>query len=144
MWGFAAEVCLHAMRLICSGAFDKYPGLKIILWHLGEGIPFFLSRIDNRWQVDKDTYKNDPANIELKKSPGQYFRENFYVTTSGMFWQPALQLVHAALGADRILFATDYPRESIKDAVQFIQSMPISDSDKGKILHLNAEKLLRL
>lgn len=144
MWGFAAEVSLHSMRLICSGVFDEYPGLKIILGHLGEGIPFFLSRMDNRWQRDKEMYKNDPSNVELKKNPSQYFRENFYVTTSGMFWQPALQLVHSVLGAERILFATDYPRESIKDTGQFIQSMPISDSDKEKICHLNAEKLLGL
>jgi predicted TIM-barrel fold metal-dependent hydrolase len=144
IWGFAAEAGLHAMRLICSGVFDKYPGLKIILGHLGEGIPFFLSRIDTRWQKDKGMFKDNPSHVELKKSPGQYFRENFYVTTSGMFWQPALQLVHSVLGAERILFATDYPREEIKDTGKIIALMPISDGDKEKICHLNAEKLLRL
>jgi predicted TIM-barrel fold metal-dependent hydrolase len=85
-----------------------------------------------------EAYKN------LKKNPSQYFKDNFYVTTSGMFWQPVLQFVCSVLGADRILFAADYPYESSKEAVQFIESMPISDGDKEKICHLNAEKLLAL
>jgi 5-carboxyvanillate decarboxylase len=142
LWGFAAETGLHAMRLICSGVFDKYPGLKIILGHLGEAIPFWLWRLDSRLleerEMDPAAYKN------LKKTPSQYFKDNFYVTTSGMFWQPVLQFVCSVLGADRILFAADYPYESSREAVQFIESMPISDVDKKKICHLNAEKLLRL
>jgi 5-carboxyvanillate decarboxylase len=136
MWGFAAESGLHAMRLICSGVFDKYPGLKIILGHLGEAIPFWLWRLDSRWSWSEGK--------KLHKNPSQYFKDNFYVTTSGMYWQPALQFVCSALGADRIMFATDYPYESSSEAVQFIESMPMSDVDKKKICHLNAEKLLRL
>jgi 5-carboxyvanillate decarboxylase len=48
-WGFAAEAGLHAMRLIMCGALDRYPQLKIVLGHMGEGIPFWLSRLDNRY-----------------------------------------------------------------------------------------------
>jgi len=132
MWGFAAEAGLHAMRLICSGVFDKYPRLKIILGHLGESIPFWGTRIDAQW-VGK-----------TQKKPSQYFRENFYVTTSGMFWQPALQLVLTTMGADHVLFATDYPYGSYKLSTQFMEALPIADNDKEKICHLNAEKLLRL
>jgi 2,3-dihydroxybenzoate decarboxylase len=144
MAGFAAEASLHAMRLICSGVFDKYPGLKIILGHLGEAIPFWLWRIDSRYLEEK----SDPASAEiyknLKKNPSQYFKENFYVTTSGMFWEPVLQFVSSVLGSERVLFATDYPYESSKEAAQFIESVQIDDGDKEKICHLNAEKLLRL
>lgn len=145
LWGFAAEAGLHAMRLICSGVFDKYPGLKIILGHLGESIPFWLWRMDSRLLEEKRSdlasalaYKN------FQKNPSQYFKDNFYVTISGMYWQPVLQFVCSVLGADRVLFAADYPYESSKEAVQFIESMPISDGDKEKICHLNAEKLLAL
>lgn len=145
MWGFAAEAGLHAMRLICSGVFDKYPGLKIILGHLGEAIPLWLWRIDNRWQKEKAVQPETDVYVKkLRKNPSQYFRENFYVTTSGMFWPPALQFVCSVLGADRILFAVDYPMEYIKEAVQFIESTPVSGGDKEKICHLNAEKLLGL
>jgi 2,3-dihydroxybenzoate decarboxylase len=145
MLGFAAETSLQAMRLILSGVFDKYPRLKIILGHMGEGIPFWLWRIDSRWWEErKRDPKSDLFYKNLRKNPSQYFRDNFYVTTSGMFWHPALQLVCSAMGADRVLFAADYPPESITDAAQFIESAPISARDKEKICHLNAEKLLKL
>jgi len=145
MLGFAAETSLHAMRLILSGVFDKYPKLKIILGHMGEAIPFWLWRLDSRLLEEKES---DAATAmfykDRKKDPSQYFRDNFYVTTSGMYWEPPLQFVLSVLGADKILFAGDYPYESLKDAVQFIDSAVISDSDKEKICYKNAEKLLHL
>ncbi|MFH1031558.1 MAG: amidohydrolase family protein [Chloroflexota bacterium] len=137
MAGFAAEVSLHALRLICSGLFDEYPKLKIVLGHMGEALPYWLWRIDNHW-------KRDPLSKKLKKTPSQYIKDNFFITTSGMFWGPPLMCAYLALGADNILFAVDYPFESSQEGVQFIQSVPICDSDKEKICHLNAEKLLGL
>ncbi len=148
MWGFAADAGLHAMRLICGGIFEKYPRLQIILGHLGENIPFQLWRLDNRWLNEKDGREGhfgaDISAKLMKKNPSQYFKEHFYVTTSGMFWPPALQLVLSAVGADRILFAVDFSAESNKVAAEFIESVPISESDREKICHLNAERLLRL
>jgi 5-carboxyvanillate decarboxylase len=137
MAGFSAEVSLHALRLIASGVFDEYPKLTIILGHLGEALPYWLWRLDN-------LYLRNPLIEKLKKSPGDYFRENFYVTTSGMFWQPPLMCAYLALGADRILFAVDYPMESNRMGVQFMEKVPICDRDKEKIYHLNAEKLFKL
>ncbi len=155
MWGFAIEAGLTAIRLICSGIFDKYPGLKIILGHLGEALPFWMARIDDRVQTSADT--NMVSNLEmkegaditpltkrLKKLPSQYFKDNFFVTMSGMMWQPALICTQLALGTDRILFASDYPFEQIREAVEFMEAAEISDSDKEKIFHLNAERLLGL
>jgi len=141
-WGFAAEAGLHAMRLICSGVFDRYPGLKIILGHLGEALPWWLWRLDSRWVViGREESSSAPL---AKKKPSQYIQENFYVTTSGMFWHPALQCCYSALGADRILFAVDHPYESNEDAVHFLDTASICDPDKEKIYHLNAEMLLGL
>lgn len=142
-WGFAAEASLHAIRLICRGVFDEYPGLKIILGHLGESIPFWLWRLDSRWPRDEMGIYSGPSK-KLQKTPSQYFKDNFYVTTSGMFWQPVIQFVCSVLGTDKVLFATDYPYESSKEAAQVIESMQMSDNDREKICHLNAEKLLRL
>jgi 5-carboxyvanillate decarboxylase len=136
MWGFAAETGLHAMRLICSGVLDKYPGVKIILGHMGESIPFWLWRLDSRWTL--------VSKRKMQKTPSQYFKDNFYVTTSGMFWEPALQFVCKVLGPERVLFATDYPYEAIDEAAQFIDSARVSEEDRKKICYLNAEKLLKL
>lgn len=138
-WGFAAETSLHAMRLIYSGVFDKYPQLRIILGHLGEGLPFWLSRIDYSWL--RKTHDIAMKNV---RKPSDYVRNNFMMTTSGMFFQPAFMCAYLALGADRLLFAVDYPYEANKEAVQFMDAAPICDSDKEKIYHLTAEKLFGL
>ncbi len=152
IWGYAAEAGLHAMRLICSGLFDRYPGLKIILGHGGEGLPALM------WRMGMSSDGNQPLResggvspapigmsdqINLKKKPGDYVKDNFYVTTSGMFWGPVLEFLHSAMGPDRVMFAVDYPAESGSLAVKAIESLSISNIDKEKIFHLNAEKLLK-
>lgn len=141
MHGFGADTSLHAMRLICSGVFDKYPGLKIILGHLGEALPFWLWRVDKLW---RDGHRPDPNIHKLVKRPSEYIKNNFYMTTSGMFYQPALLCALLSVGAERILFAVDHPYEESKQAVDFMDAAPISDIDKEKIYHINAEKLLGL
>jgi len=82
--------------------------------------------------------------IKLIRSLSQYFKDNFYVTISGMYWEPVLQFVYSILGAERILFATDYPYESSEEAVRFIDIITMNAVDKEKICHLNAERILRL
>lgn len=144
MWGFAAATGLHAMRLICSGIFDTYPKLKIMLGHLGEGIPYWLWRMDKHYVSDRPVLPENSAGNDLKKKPSDYFRENFYVTTSGMYWHPVLEFVNSVLGPDRILFAADYPPESSLEAAQFINSASLNSNDREKICHLNAERLLKL
>jgi predicted TIM-barrel fold metal-dependent hydrolase len=142
VWGYTMDTGLQAMRLICSGVFDKYPGLKIILGHLGEALPFWRWRIDNRWQ--KEEYYSDPKTGKLLKTPGQYMMDNFLITTSGVFDQAPFMCAHSVFGADRILFAVDYPYESNKEAVRFMDAVPISVADKEKIYYLNSERLLSL
>jgi 5-carboxyvanillate decarboxylase len=139
-WGFAVETSLHALRLIMSGVFDEFPDLMIILGHMGEGIPFYLQRIDNRYllQIKIGAVK------EMKKLPSEYFKDNFVITTSGVAQQSSLQLSYEELGADRILFAADYPYESIEEAVEFMDSAKIDDIDKHKIYHGNAERIFAL
>jgi 2,3-dihydroxybenzoate decarboxylase len=139
-WGFAAETSLHALRMIMSGVFEEFPKLKIILGHLGEGLPFHLDRVDNRYLLQVKIKAVKP----LKKLPSEYFKENFVITTSGFFQQSALNLCYAELSADRILFAADYPYESVEDSVRFMDSAAIPTLDKKKIYHGNAQKLLGL
>ncbi len=134
-WGYAAEVGLHAMRLIYSGLFDEFPRLKIILGHMGEGLPYWLFRMDSKGPMLGST---------PKRKASEYVKDNFLVATSGMFSQPALMCAYLALGADNILFAVDYPPESAIEAVKFMDAAPICPSDKEKMYHLNAEELFRL
>lgn len=135
--GFGAETSLHTMRLIYSGLFDRLPELKIILGHLGEGLPFWLDRLDRKGIVSGDK-------VRLQRKPSEYIRNNFYVTISGMFFFPAFLCAYLALGADRILFASDYPYEPLEDAKSFIEALPISETDRLKICYINAKKILKL
>jgi predicted TIM-barrel fold metal-dependent hydrolase len=66
------------------------------------------------------------------------------VTTSGNFWETAFMCAYSALGADRIMFAVDYPFEANSPAVKFMDATPIPESDKEKIYQLNAEKIFSL
>jgi gamma-resorcylate decarboxylase len=133
-YGFGAETGLHALRLIGSGLFDKYPALKIILGHLGEALPFTLFRIDERiaWS---------PMGYPAKKKVSQYFAENFYVTTAGNFRDQSLIGTILEIGADRILFSTDYPFEDVGQAARWFESAPISEQDRLKIGRKNAKAL---
>ena len=135
--GYGAEVSLHAMRLICSGVFDKYPRLKFIIGHMGEALPFWLWRLDRQWL-------HTPMAKKLSKKPSEYIKDNFRITTSGMFSIPPFLCAYLTLGADNLLFAVDFPYESSDIAVKFIKNTPISEGDKEKICHINAEKLLGL
>lgn len=136
-WGWAFETGSHALRLIASGLFDQFPNLKVILGHMGEGIPFFLSRIVDRWSIS-------PSVKRLERNPADYFRRNFYVSTSGVLSNEALQCTIDVLGADRILFAADYPHQALPEHVDFIRKAPISEAHRHKIAYENATRLLKL
>ncbi|OGA29051.1 MAG: amidohydrolase [Betaproteobacteria bacterium RIFCSPLOWO2_02_FULL_65_24] len=139
-WGFAAETGLHAMRLIMGGVFERFPKLKIILGHMGEGMPFWLQRIDNRYQLGVKI----GAHGKLQRLPSEYFLENFVISTSGVMHNSALQLSIDVLGTERIMFAADYPYESVEDGVKFLDNAPISEADRRRIYSGNAEALFGL
>jgi len=135
-WGFAAETAVHALRLIGSGLFDAHPRLKIILGHLGEGIPFNLWRLDHRNEWMKQRHK-----YAAKKWVADYMRANFWVTTSGNFATPSLVASMAELGADRVMFSTDYPFEDIAQSVEWFDNAAISEADRLKVGRTNALNL---
>ena len=91
---------VHCLRLVVSGTFDRFPGLQIVIGHLGETIPFMLARIDQYLSKDV-TY--------LERSTGAYFRENFSYTISGFNSLPAFFNLISQVGVERIMFSTDYP-----------------------------------
>jgi len=75
---------------------------------------------------------------------GHYLLENFYITTSGNFRTQALTDVILEVGADRVLYSVDYPFEDMIEAKDWFDQTTISDTDRVKIAHSNAQKLFRL
>ncbi len=140
-FGFPMDASLHALRLILSGVFDDYPKLKIVLGHMGEGLPFWLPRIDKKIALFQGI---NPPRRKLNKPPSQYFHDNFYITTSGMNYEAPLKLAHEVMGPDKILFAVDYPFEESEEPVRMLDNAPLSNADKHKIYQRNAETLFRL
>jgi gamma-resorcylate decarboxylase len=135
-WGFADETAIHALRLMGSGLFDQYPKLQIVLGHLGERIPYDLWRLDHRLAK----VPGRPA----KRAMGEYFRRNFHVTTSGHFCTPSLIAAILTLGADRVLFAVDYPFEDHAQAALWFDAADIAEIDRRKIGRDNAMALFAL
>jgi gamma-resorcylate decarboxylase len=138
-WAFHAETAVHALRLIGSGLFDECPRLQIVLGHLGEGLPYYLWRIDNR-----NSWMKAPHKYAAKKSVADYFRANFHVTTSGHFSTPAMLDAMAELGADRVMFSVDYPFEDFGEAAEWFDRADIDEADRLKIGRTNAMKLFKL
>jgi predicted TIM-barrel fold metal-dependent hydrolase len=140
-WGWHIETGLHALRLILAGVFDRFPGLQIILGHMGEAIPFMLARID---EVLRGRTSLDPATPRTELSIPEYFRRNFHITISGIFTDPPLRCAIDTLGADRIMFAVDHPFSDGAVARRFLEQAAISDREREQIAHENAERLLAL
>jgi len=140
MWGYGIEVSTHCLRLICSGLFDRFPKLKIVIGHMGEGIPFWLWRIDYMHAVGRKAGRT-PA-LELK--PSEYFLRNFAITTSGQENPLALDYSVKMLGAENVLWAIDYPYQETAPAVEFIRSAPLDEKTKALVAGGNAARIFHI
>ena len=138
-WAFGQETAVHALRLMASGLFDHHPRLRVILGHMGEGLPYSMWRIDHR-----NAWTGTPPRYPAKRKIAEYFQENFYLTTSGNFHTPTLIDAILEIGADRILFSTDWPFENIDHAADWFDSATISEADRDKIGRRNAAALFKL
>src|SRR5215469_5093363 len=143
IFGFAVETGLHVLRIIVCGALDRFPKLRIVVGHLGEGLPYWLFRID--FMHARMVTANRYASVKkLEKKPSDYLRENFYVTTSGMAWAPPILYAQSVLGVDRVMYAMDYPYQFVPEEVKVTDDLPISDEDKHNLYHSNAERVFGL
>lgn len=134
VWEFTVETATHALRLFTSGLFDRFPEVKFALGHLGETLPTFMWRIEHRLNFMGDR-------IKTKKPLREYLQHNLYVTVSGNFHTPALNNALTELGVDHVLFSSDYPYESMREASDWFDNADISDNDRIKIGHTNARHL---
>ncbi|HWL47729.1 MAG TPA: amidohydrolase family protein [Sphingomonadaceae bacterium] len=136
IWGYAAETGLHAMRLIMAGVFDRLPDLRIILGHMGEGLPYWLYRIDYMFELQQRQVRSP-----LEHRPSDYFKRNFAITTSGMNDADVLDFCLKKVGADNIMWAVDYPYQDSAGAVAFLEDAAIDSAAKAKIWGGNAERI---
>ncbi len=143
IFGFSVETGLHLLRLIVSGLFDSFPKLKLVVGHLGEGIPYWLFRVDffHRGIVQTGRYANFR---KLKMKPSDYMRRNVFITTSGMAWEPPIMYARSVLGNDRVMYAMDYPYQYVPEEVAVTDNLPIDDEEKKALYESNATRVFRL
>ncbi|QRX81741.1 amidohydrolase family protein [Glaciimonas sp. PAMC28666] len=134
-WGWHNEAGIQVIRMILSGKFDKYPHLQVISGHWGEMVPFYLQRMD-------DTIPQEAT--RLSRTITETYKQHVYVTPSGMLNLPHFEFIHKVMGADRIIYSVDYPYLTHTGARAFLENLPISQDDKEKIAHRNAEALFRM
>jgi 5-carboxyvanillate decarboxylase len=143
VFGFAVETGLHALRLVVSGAFDRFPKLRVVLGHLGEGLPYWLFRIDfmHGGSVRSNRYASQP---KLEHPASTYLKENFYYTTSGMAWTPPIRYVQEVMGIDRVMYAQDYPYQYVPEEVNVTDELKLSYEDHKAFYQTNAERVFKL
>ena len=140
IYGFAVETGMHLLRIIMSGVFDRFPRLKLVVGHLGEGIPYWLFRVDffHRGIVSTKRY----ARVrELEHKPSDYMRRNVYLTTSGMAWQPVIMFARSVVGPERVLYAMDYPYQYVPEEVRVTDELPLSFEELKQFYQGNAERV---
>jgi 2,3-dihydroxybenzoate decarboxylase len=143
IYGFAVETGLHLLRIVVAGVFDRFPKLRVVVGHLGEGLPFWLFRLDfmHASMVRAERY---PGVKPLQRKLSEYFKENIWVTTSGMQWQPAILFAISVLGIERVMYAMDYPYQFVPDEVKVTDGLPISAADRKKLYQDNVERVFKL
>lgn len=134
-YGWHQEALTQAIRMIIYGVFDRFPKLQIVIGHMGEGLPFYYERITGQfgWATRKS----------LNRPVAQYFRENFWFTTSAFFQDELLQLLLKYISVDRVMFATDYPFADMKEGTDWFRAVNLPREDKERISFRNAERLFR-
>lgn len=134
-WGWHIETAVHLIRMILGGVFDRYPKLQVVVGHLGEGVPFMLPRLHGNMP---------PEATKLDRPIGDYLRENVHYTFGGFNFPATFLNLLLEVGAGRIMFSVDYPYGSMAEARAFLEHLPVSDADRARIAHGNAEQLLGL
>ena len=143
IYGFGVETALHVLRLIVSGVFDRFPKLKVVIGHMGEALPYWLFRLDYMYRATLNS-KRYPQLQPLRGLPSDYMRQNIYVTCSGVAWGPAITFAQQVLGADRVLYAMDYPYQFHASEVIACDEVVMSAPDKLKFFQTNAEAVFNL
>jgi 2,3-dihydroxybenzoate decarboxylase len=143
VFGFGVETGFHALRLISSGAFDRFPKLQFILGHMGEALPFWMYRLDFMYGAGLKS-KRYPFQPELKGKVSDYLKANFSITCSGVAWEPAIKFTQSVIGEDRVLYAMDYPYQCPPEEVTALDAMDMTAALKKKFFQTNAERLFKI
>jgi len=140
---FPAETSLAIGSLICSGALDTFPKLRVGLLEAGAGfLPYLFDRL-NEVAVEEPEY----TKVSIKKMPTEYLDQLWFSFNIKAEAQSIPYLIER-IGADRLLISSDYPHGlagSGMNTIQYLESLEtVSAEDKEKMMGLNALRLFNL
>ena len=144
IFGFGIETGMHALRMIVSGALDRFPKLQIIIGHMGEALPFWMYRLDYMHQAGVKAGRYASAGALRKELVSNYLKENFIITNSGVAWEPAIKFTQDVIGKDRVMYAMDYPYQCPPHEVTILDNMDMPLADKKLFFQSNAERVFKL
>ena len=151
-FGWPYETSVAMARILFAGYFDRFPTLKVITHHMGGMIPYFAGRIGPG--LDQLGVRTDDEDLtvylkRLKKRPFDYFKM-FYADTALFGAGDAMECGLRFFGADQVVFASDFPFDpekgtfNIRETIEDVDRLPISDADRKKIYEGNARRLMRI
>jgi 5-carboxyvanillate decarboxylase len=143
IYGFGVETGLHALRLITSGVFDRFPTLQVVLGHMGEALPFWAYRLDYMHAATVRSQRY-PSVKPTQLKPSEYLRRNFVITNSGVAWEKAVKFTQEVVGVDRVMYAMDYPYQHAPDEVKALDAMTMSDAVKKQFFEDNARRVFKI
>jgi len=151
VFGLELETVLMLSRLVFSGIMKRYPTLKVVGHHLGGGIPFWMGRVTETYDVTNPLHDATAKAIfqVVSKPLFDYFRLFYYDTAVGGSGA-AIKCAYDVFGADQIIFATDAPNGPGTGEVRLatytkvIKSLGLPEEATDKIFAGNARRLLNL
>jgi 2,3-dihydroxybenzoate decarboxylase len=139
--GFGADVALHIVAMITNGVFDRFPKLKIVIGHAGEGLPYWLYRID---YMQRNYREPVTGAKKIKALPSEYMKANVFITSSGVAWEPAILFAQQQLGVSQVMYAMDYPYQINAGEVAASDHFDMDDAVKKAFFQSNAERVFHL
>ena len=133
-FGFQVDIALVALRLLCNGTLFRKPDLQVILANLGGVLPFVSERLQQYWE------RVHAGPRPLPVPPEEALRRFWYETASGH--PAAIRLTAEIVGADRLLFGSDYPSFDFVRALDSVRRSSLPEEQIAQILRLNATRLL--
>jgi 2,3-dihydroxybenzoate decarboxylase/5-carboxyvanillate decarboxylase len=144
MWGYGVEVGTHVVRMMAAGVFDRFPRLKVCIGHMGEAVHFWLWRINFMNSRSQREGRAPKTRLTMEEYFKQNFKQNFVITTSGVEDPLALEYSIKKLGIDNVLWSIDYPYQPMAPALAFMQNAPVSEAERAKLFHQNAERIFHI